>query len=109
MTDTTASSLLSTLPIVSFTTDKTVIPEGETFNWIFNFSEPVPAGGLSLLIPILANNDPSPGDINFFLPGSTNVTGFEIVRENGAAVAFRVTLAEGATEARLLNRSPASF
>lgn len=99
------SSMLSILPTVSFTTDKTVIPEGETFNWIFSLSEPVPAGGLSVLVYILDNNDPSPGDINFFLAGSTNVTGFQVVREDGAAVAFRVTLAEGATEAKLLNRS----
>lgn len=105
MASITNSSRPGSLPIVSFSTDKAVVPEGDTYNWIFNLDRPVPIGGLTVTVYILDNNDPAPGDINFFLAGSVNVTGFQVVRENGAAVAFRVTLAEGVTEARLLNRS----
>lgn len=105
MVSITNSSLPANLPIVRFTTDKLTVLEGDTYNWIFNLSQPAPAGGLTVVVYILDNNDPSPGDINFFLNGSVNVAGFEVVRENGAAIAFRVTIAEGATEARLLNRS----
>ncbi|MBW4602678.1 MAG: right-handed parallel beta-helix repeat-containing protein [Calothrix sp. FI2-JRJ7] len=99
-----SNSPITNLPLVSFTADKTFIQEGEEFSWFFRLDQPVPAGGLTLNIPILDNNDPSPGDINFNIAGSTNVTNFAVVREKLAVVGFQVTLAEGATEARLVNR-----
>jgi Ca2+-binding RTX toxin-like protein len=94
---------ITDLPTVSFTTDKTFVQEGEEFSWFFNLDKPVPAGGLTLTLPILDNNEPGPGDVNFFAD-SSNVTNFDFIVENGVSIGFKVTLAEGATNAKVVNR-----
>ena len=53
--------------------------EGETLIWNFYLDRPAPEGGLSLFLPITANNDFLPEDIKYFTQGSSNITDFEFV------------------------------
>ncbi|MDY6940705.1 MAG: SGNH/GDSL hydrolase family protein [Cyanobacteriota bacterium] len=68
-----------TLPIVSLTPETVTASEGETFTWNFSLNRPAPEGGLSLFLPIIFNNDPAPGDVEYFVDGSSNISDFEFV------------------------------
>ena len=96
---------LTGLPVVSFSSDQTQVSEGEEFTWKFSISQPVPAGGITLNLPITVSNDPAPGDINYFIEGSTNITAFDFIVESGVSIGYRATLAGGATEAKLVSRA----
>ena len=65
-------------PVVSFTPEEVSVSEGEEFTWSFNLNQPVPEGGLTLTLPIVANNDPAPGDVEYFVEGSTKITDFDL-------------------------------
>ena len=98
---------MTTVSTVSLTPDTLIATEGETFAWNFSLSEPAPAGGLSLFLPVTVNNDPAPGDVEFFIDGSSNISDFEFVIEDDVAVGFNLTIAEGATEATLVSEAVA--
>ena len=94
---------MTTLPIVSLTPETFIATEGETFAWNFSLSEPAPSGGVSLFLPVTVNNDPAPGDVDFFVDGSSNISDFEFVVEDGVSIGFNFTIVEGATEATLVS------
>ena len=93
------------LPTVSLTPETLIATEGETFAWNFSLDQPAPEGGLSLFLPITVNNDPAPGDVEYNIDGSENISDFEFVTNNDLSVGFNLTIAEGATEATLVSEA----
>ncbi|MDY7023620.1 MAG: SGNH/GDSL hydrolase family protein, partial [Cyanobacteriota bacterium] len=67
------------LPTVGITPEVVTATEGETFAWNFSLDQPAPVGGLSLFLAITENNDPAPGDVEYFVEGSSNISDFEFV------------------------------
>ena len=97
------SNTFTDLPAVSLTTDKILVSEGDTFAWNFNLSQPA-SKGLTVDLEILANTDPEPGDVKFFLDSSTNIADFErIADENNIGLGYKITFTEGATEASFVS------
>ncbi len=94
---------LPTLTTVSIGSNTVITTEGETFAWDFSLDEPAPAGGLPLFLPVTVNNDPAPGDVEYFIEGSSNISAFEFLVENDLVVGFNLTIAEGETEATLVS------
>ncbi|MGB6301779.1 MAG: DUF3574 domain-containing protein, partial [Rivularia sp. (in: cyanobacteria)] len=94
-------------PIVSITPETITSTEGNTFAWKFTLDQPVPSGGLTLNLPITQNNDPAPGDVNYFVDGSTGITGFDFLVGDDVSLGFSLTLAEGVTEAILVSEAVA--
>ena len=94
-----------TLPTISLFAEPTEVPEGEQLNFVFDLTEPVGEGGLVVNLNLAEDTDPAPGDVTYFVEGSENVTDFELVidEESGLIDFALVTLAEGATEAVLVN------
>ncbi|MGB3535662.1 MAG: SGNH/GDSL hydrolase family protein, partial [Microcoleaceae cyanobacterium] len=68
-----------TEPTVSLTPATVTATEGETFAWNLSLDQPAPEGGLSLFLPITENSDPAPGDVEYFVEGSNNISDFEFV------------------------------
>ena len=95
----------SDITSVSLIPEKLIATEGETFAWNFSLDHPAPQGGLSLFLPIIANNDPAPGDVEYFVDGSSNISDFEFVVTDDVSVGFNITIAEGATEATLVSEA----
>ena len=95
--------VLTELPVVSIAPEEVTAAEGETFEWTFTLNQPAPEEGLSLFLPITVNNDPAPGDVEYNIDGSTNISDFEFVEEDGVAVGFNLTIAAGETEATLVS------
>ena len=91
--------------VVSFTPEQVNIAEGDTFAWNFSLNQPAPEGGLTLSLPITFNNDPEPGDVDYNVEGSTNITDFSFLVIDDISVGFNVTIAEGATEATLVSQA----
>ena len=96
---------VSDIVTVGLTPEKQIATEGETFAWNFSLDQPAPKGGLSLFLPIIANNDPAPGDVEYFVDGSSNISDFEFVVTDDVAVGFNITISEGATEATLVSEA----
>ncbi len=94
-------------PIVSITPETITSTEGNTFAWKFTLDQPVPSGGLTLNLPITQNNDPAPGDVNYFVDGSTGITDFDFLVGDDVSLGFTVTLAPGVTEAILVSEAVA--
>ena len=94
-----------TLPTVSITPENVSVIEGETFAWNISLSQPAPAGGLSLSLPIIENNDPEPGDVEYNIDGSSGIADFEFVLGNDVSESFSITIAEGETEAVLVSQA----
>ncbi|MGB3402916.1 MAG: SGNH/GDSL hydrolase family protein [Microcoleaceae cyanobacterium] len=69
----------SSTPVVSLTPATVTATEGETFAWNLSLDQPAPSGGLSLFLPITENSDPAPGDVEYFVEGSNNISDFEFV------------------------------
>ncbi|MGF1494908.1 MAG: SGNH/GDSL hydrolase family protein [Microcoleaceae cyanobacterium] len=67
------------LPTVGISPEVVTATEGETFAWNFSLDQPAPVGGLSVFLSITENNDPAPGDVEYFVAGSSNITDFEFV------------------------------
>jgi len=100
-----ANIIITDLPIVSLNAEPTNVNEGEQLEFNFNLTEPVGEGGLVVNLDLVEDTDPLPGDINYFVEGSENVTDFELLinEESGLIDGAKVTLAEGATSATLLS------
>ena len=96
-----------TTTTVSLTPETLIATEGETFAWNFSLDQPAPSEGLSLFLPITVNNDPAPGDVEYNIDGSENISDFEFVTNNDLSVGFNLTIAEGATEAVLVSEAVA--
>ena len=94
-------------PTVSITPETIISTEGNTFAWKFTLDQPVPSGGLTLSLPITQNNDPAPGDVNYFVEGSTGITDFDFLVGDDVSLGFSVTLASGVTEAILVSEAVA--
>ena len=97
------TTTITELPVVSLVSDEVTAAEGDTFSWDFSLNQPAPSGGLTLFLPITANNDPAPGDVIYNVEGSSNIAEFEFVIEDGVSIGFNLTIAEGATDASLVN------
>ena len=93
--------------VVSFTPEQVNVAEGDTFAWNFSLNRPAPEGGLTLSLPITFNNDPEPGDVDYNVEGSTNITDFDFLVVDNVSLGFNVTIAEGATEATLVSQAVA--
>jgi hypothetical protein len=73
---------------------------------LFNFdlSKPTLADGLTVRLSLLRDTDPTPGDIQYFVDGSSNITDFQLIRGgDGLITDALVTLAGGVTTATLLS------
>ena len=77
-----------TKPIVSISPETVTATEGETFTWNISLDRPAPEGGLSLFLSITDNNDPTPGDINYFVEGSNNIAEFEFITEESISQVY---------------------
>jgi len=94
----------SSIPKISLLVEPTLVQEGTQLRWNFNLSEPIPASGLTeIIVSLLEDTDPTGSDINFFVGGSTNITGFKPIVENGLVDKVAITLAPGATTATLVS------
>ncbi|AFY58664.1 hypothetical protein Riv7116_6321 [Rivularia sp. PCC 7116] len=100
-------TVLTREPVVSFTPEQVNVAEGDTFAWNFSLNQPAPEGGLTLSLPITFNNDPEPGDVDYNVEGSTNITDFSFLVVDNVSLGFNVTIAEGATEATLVSQAVA--
>jgi hypothetical protein len=79
-----------------------VISEGKHFNFDFKLSEPTPPEGLTVRLALYRDSDPQLGDVSYFVDGSRNITGLELVRDNmGRLTDMRVSLAGNVRSARL--------
>ena len=94
-----------TTTTVSLTPEILIATEGETMRWNFSLDQPAPSGGLSLFLPITVNNDPAPGDVEYNIDGSSNISNFEFVVNNDVSVGLTFTIDEGATEANLVSEA----
>jgi Ca2+-binding RTX toxin-like protein len=92
-------------PTISVFAEPTEVEEGTQLLWNFSLTEAVPSGGLAVDLDLVEDTDPLPGDITYFVEGSENVTDFELVIDESTGLIDKavVTLAEGATEATLVN------
>ena len=94
-----------TLPTVSVTPETLIATEGETMRWNFSLDQPAPSGGLALSLPIIENNDPEPGDVEYNINGSSGIADFEFVLGDNVSESFSITIAEGETEAVLVSQA----
>ena len=93
------------LPTLSLSAEPNQVNEGEQLKFNFDLSEAAPTGGLTVNLDLVEDTDPLPGDINYFVEGSENITGFELIvnEDTGLIDGATVTIAEGATSATLLS------
>ncbi|MEM7594956.1 MAG: hypothetical protein AAF383_26245, partial [Cyanobacteria bacterium P01_A01_bin.83] len=96
-----------TSPTVSITPEILIATEGETFAWNLSLDAPAPEGGLSLFLPITVNDDPAPGDVEFNIDGSENISEFEFVTSDDLSIGFNLMIAPGETEAVLVSEAVA--
>lgn len=76
--------------------------EGQKMYFDFKLSEPTPPEGLTVRLAVYRDSDPPLGDVQYFVDGSCNVTGFELVKDvNGRMTDVRVTLAGNVKSARV--------
>ncbi len=76
-------SIETLVPTVSFSSEPSLVQEGSQLRWNFNLTQPAPASGLKVIVALLEDTDPTGSDITFFVDGSTNITLFEPLVENG--------------------------
>ena len=93
------------IPTVSITPESVSVTEGETFSWNISLDTPAPEGGLALSLPVIENNDPAPGDVDYNIDGSSGIADFEFVVEDGVSESFNITIAEGETEATVVSQA----
>ena len=93
------------LPTLSLNAEPNQVNEGEQLKFNFELTEASPTGGLTVNLDLVEDTDPLPGDINYFVEGSENVTGFELIvnDDTGLIDGATVTIAEGAKSATLLS------
>jgi Ca2+-binding RTX toxin-like protein len=91
-------------PIVSVSATPGAVEEGKQLQWNFTLNQPAPVGGLVVEFALTQDTDPLPGDITYNVVGSSNITGFELLRDSaGVITGAKVAIAAGATSATLLN------
>lgn len=97
-----------TLPLVQLQSFPPVVTEGDLLNFDFRLSQPAPAGGLEVRMTLLRDTDPQPGDVEYFVAGSRNVTGFRLIRNADGSISDAVvSIAAGAKAARLVSKTVA--
>ncbi len=91
-------------PIVSLSSKPAIVSEGKQLFFNFDLSQEAPTEGLTVRLALLRDTDPLPGDITYFVDGSTNITNFELIRgADGLITNALVTIAPGATTATLVS------
>ena len=96
-------TIIDGLPVVSVTAAPTFVTEGGQLKWNFNLSNAATTP-LVVKLDLTQDTDPLPGDIQYFVDGSKNITNFELVRNaDGTINNALVTIAAGAKEATLLS------
>lgn len=94
----TASFVVTDLPIVSFSVDRTIISEGgESQLFTFQLNEPAPDGGLTVKLEF-DDPDGDATDAAFDRELFSNIANSEIAVENGKSI-FKFTISEGAKSA----------
>lgn len=102
--DNSANFTLTDFPVVSLSSAPAVVSEGRQLSFNFQLSRPAPSGGLVVRLALLRDTAPAPGDIQYFVNGSTNITNFQLIRgSNGLITDALVTIAGGATQAGVLS------
>ena len=99
--------IITDLPIVTFSVDKTVISEGgEPQLYTFELSEPAPNDGLTVKL-VVESSDGKFGDVVGVpeLFNNINASDAVVVEENGL-IAFEVTILPGATSANFGLEAP---
>ncbi len=92
------------VPVVSVNATPSTVEEGSQLKWNFNLTQPAPTGGLTVEFALTEDTDPLPGDIEYNVTGSSNITSFELLRDSaGVITGAKVGIAAGATSATLLN------
>ncbi|BDI16190.1 hypothetical protein ANSO36C_19920 [Nostoc cf. commune SO-36] len=98
------STSTNNIPVVSVSAGSRNVKEGDQLRWNFNLTQAAPAGGLIVEFALTQDTDPLPGDIQYNVAGSTNVTSFELLRNSaGVITGAKVGIAAGATTANLVN------
>ncbi|MEM7712579.1 MAG: calcium-binding protein [Cyanobacteria bacterium P01_A01_bin.68] len=93
-----ASYIITDLPVVTFSVDKTIISEGgEPQNFTLQLNEPAPEGGLTVRLQG-EDSDTDPADPIPAQQLFNNISNVELVRENGNPV-FEFTIVPGAISA----------
>ncbi|TAN67013.1 MAG: hypothetical protein EPN17_12350 [Methylobacter sp.] len=94
------------LPLVQLRATPAIMTEGDLLTFEFKLSKPTPAEGLEVRLTLLRDTDPLPGDADYFVDGSVNVTGFRFVRnEDGTVSDAVVSIAPGVRSAKLVAKT----
>ena len=98
-----ANYTLTDFPVVSLSSEPLVVSEGDNLIFNFELSKPTPAEGLTVKLSSLWDTDPAPGDIEYLVEDSTNITNFELSQRTGSLITDAlVTLAGDITDAQLV-------
>jgi len=94
------------LPRVQLRATPAIMTEGDLLTFEFKLSKPAPADGLEVRLTLLRDTDPLPGDADYFVDGSVNITGFRFIRnEDGTVSDAVVSIAPGARSAKLVAKT----
>ena len=94
------------IPIVKVHAATHIATEGDLVRFDFSLSRPAPSSGLDVRMTLYRDSDPLPGDIEYFVEGSRNVTGFQLLRDQTGQINDAiVSIAPGAQSATLLSRT----
>ncbi len=94
------------LPLVQLSATPAIMTEGDLLTFEFKLSKPAPAEGLEVRLTLLRDTDPLPGDADYFVDGSVNVTGFRFIRnEDGTVSDAVVSIAPGVRSAKLVAKT----
>lgn len=94
------------LPLLQLNATPPMVSEGGLLTFEFKLSKPAPAEGLEVRLTLLRDTDPLPGDIDYFVDGSVDVTGFRFIRkEDGTISDAVVSIAPGARSAKLVAKT----
>ena len=94
------------LPMVKLSSMHGTVTEGDPVRFEFKLSRPAPPTGLNVRLTLYRDSDPLPGDVEYFVEGSRNVTGFELLRdESGQITDALVAIAPGARTATLVSKT----
>ncbi|KAB8333408.1 calcium-binding protein [Scytonema tolypothrichoides VB-61278] len=96
-------SIKTLVPTISLSVEPSLVQEGTQLRWNFNLTQPAPASGLTVIVALLEDTDPTGSDIRFFVDGSANIIEFKPLVENGLVTKVAITLAPEATTATLVS------
>jgi hypothetical protein len=93
-------------PMVQVTSSPVTVTEGDLVRFDFKMSRPAPLTGLNVRLTLYRDSDPLPGDVEYFVEGSRNVTGFDLLRDaTGQITDAIVAIAPGARTATLVSKT----